>query len=111
MTNTIAKINASPVIHHNKSLNVQGVVRAAFDAPFPHFLLEDKTGTLLCKSMNGLPGIGAHIEVAGEFFVGKPENCSIQMTLLNEQTRSYIGHSVACGMNGCEFATKPHAIL
>src|SRR5216684_3126813 len=48
MNTTIANLNASPVVHHNKTRTVNGVVRATYKAPFPYFLLEDPTGILVC---------------------------------------------------------------
>jgi hypothetical protein len=74
--------------------------------PFPHFTLEDTTGTLICESMTELPGVGAHIEITGQFFVGIPENCSIQIPLLKERTRCYLLHQRPCGRIGCEFETE-----
>lgn len=109
MNATIANLNACPVVHHNHARTVTGVVRAAYNAPFPHFLLEDSTGTLICQSVNELPVIGAHIQVDGEFFVGIPEGCSVQMTLLKEQTRTFIGHHARSSIVGCESAEQPLA--
>jgi len=109
MNTTIANLNARPVVHHSKTRTVNGVVRAPYKAPFPYFLLEDPTGTLICQSVNGLPSVGAHIEVNGEFFVGIPEDCSVQMAILREQNRTPIGHHEQCSIVGCESATQPLA--
>jgi hypothetical protein len=109
MNTTIANLNASPLVHHNKARTVNGVVRAIYQSPFAHFLLEDPTGILVCQSMNGLPGIGAHIEVNGEFFVGIPEGCSVQIAILKEQNRTFFGHHEQCSIVGCESATQPLA--
>ena len=109
MNTTIANLNASPVVHHNKARTVNGVVRAIYQSPFAHFLLEDPTGNLVCQSMNGLPGVGAHIEVNGEFFVGIPAGCSVQIAILKEQNRTFIGHHEQCSIVGCESAAQPLA--
>lgn len=105
MLTQIQNIVASPVVHHDKSVTVQGVVRTICKAPFPHFTLEDRTGTLICESPAGmdLPGIGAHVQIDGRFFVGIPENCSVQIPLLKERTRGYLMHQRPCGQVGCEF--------
>jgi|GEM_PF-1728542 len=103
MNTLIATINASPVVYHGKSLTVQGVVRTICEAPFPHFTLEDKTGTLICQSMTELPGVGAHVQISGKFFVGIPENCTFQIPLLKEQTRSHLLHQRPCRQIGCDF--------
>lgn len=100
---TIKDLNSSPVLHHNRTRTMNGVVRAIYASPFPHFLLEDATGVLVCQSINTMPNVGSHIEVTGEFFVGVPENCSVQMTILKEQKWSYLGHLDPCGITGCEF--------
>lgn len=104
MNTTIENLNARPVVHHRKPRTINGVVRAAYQSPFPHFLIEDSTGSLLCQSMNALPTVGAHIEVSGEFFVGVPENCSVQMTILQEQNRTFVGHHEDRPITGCQFA-------
>lgn len=103
MVTHIIKIISSPVVHHDKSLTVQGVVRTTCQAPFPHFTVEDTTGTIICQSMGELPGIGAHVQIDGRFFVGIPENCSMQIPLLKERTRSHLLHQRPCGQVGCEF--------
>lgn len=105
MNTTIENLNARPVVHHRKPRTINGVVRTVFQSPFPHFLIEDSTGSLVCQSLNGLPKVGAHIEVSGEFFVGVPENCSVQMTILKEHSRTFVGHHEDCPIIGCQFAT------
>jgi hypothetical protein len=106
MKMTIAEILARPVVVIGRQLTVQGVVRTVCQQPFPHFTLEDRTGTLICKSTMELPGVGAHIEINGEFFVGIPEKCTVQMPLLEELTRCYPMHQRPCGQTGCEFETE-----
>ena len=105
MNTSIENLNARPVVHHRKPRTINGVVRAAYKSPFPHFLIEDSTGSLVCQSMNGLPTVGSHIEVSGEFFVGVPEKCSVQMTILKEQNRTFVGHHADCAITGCLSAT------
>lgn len=103
MLTQIKNIIASPVLYHDKSMTVQGVVRTIRETPFAHFTLEDRTGTLICQSMGELPGIGAHVQIDGRFFVGIPENCSFQIPLLKERTRSHLLHQRPCGQVACEF--------
>lgn len=102
MTTNIGRIVASPVAHHNRSLTVQGVVRVTYTAPFPHFILEDETGSLMVKTDKDLPGVGAHIEMEGTFD-------AIPMELFTEGTRSHIVHQTACSIKSCDFAEMPIA--
>jgi hypothetical protein len=99
----IADIIARPVAFNNRSLTIEGVCRTACENPFPHFTVEDKTGTIICKSSNGLPGIGAHIEVTGHFVIDVPINCTVAVPRLNEARREYIGNHEKCSLVGCEF--------
>ncbi len=103
MRTQIKEIISSPLVYHDRSLTVQGVVRTTCEKPFPHFTVEDNTGTIICQSMGELPGIGAHVQIDGRFFVGIPENCSIQIPLLKERTRNHLLHQRPCGQIGCEF--------
>src|SRR5439155_18115451 len=95
----ISKITANPLLHQNKQLSVAGVVRATYEEPFPFFMLEDQTGTLFCQTNSELPVRGAHIKVHGKFFVGIPEKCSVPLALLEETSRSFVGHSTHARSN------------
>jgi hypothetical protein len=99
----IADVIARPAVFNNRSLTIEGVCRTACERPFPHFTVEDKTGTMLCKSSDGLPGIGAHIEVTGDFVIDVPTNCTVAVPRLNEAHRQYVGHHEKCSFFGCEF--------
>jgi len=110
MITPISEINSQPTVFHNRRLTIEGVCRTTCEKPFPHFTVEDKTGTIICETMNGLPGVGAHIEVRGNFIVDVPANCTFTIPRLNETDRDYIGHNEACGYIGCQFAdTMPVA--
>jgi hypothetical protein len=61
---------------------------------------------MFCRTNAELPLPGAHIKVDGKLFIGIPEGCSLPLMLVDEKTRSYVAHTNACGLNGCEFATK-----
>ncbi len=100
----ISKITTNPLLYQNKQLSVAGVVRASYEEPFPFFMLEDQTGTLFCQTNSELPIPGAHIKVDGKFFVGSPEKCSVPLALLEETSRSYVGHSRPCSLKACELA-------
>jgi len=103
MNQQISEIIARPVVFHGRSITVEGVCRTTCATPFPHFTIEDKTGTIICESRNGLPGIGAHIEITGTFLANIPEGCAFEVPRLNENRRQYIGHHQDCTYVGCEF--------
>ena len=105
MVTPITKIITQPVVFHNRSLTVEGVCRTVCENPFPHFTVEDKSGTIICQSMNGLPGIGAHVEITGDFLADTPKGCTFPVPRLSETNRSYLGHHEPCGYVGCEFET------
>src|ERR1051326_1968971 len=108
MTTNTSQIINSPSAFHNRHVIVNGVVRTICERPFPHFTVEDKTATIICESMNGLPGVGAHVEIAGEFVVDIPANCTVAIPRLNENDRTYVGHqNLTCTYIGCEFADNP----
>src|SRR5437016_2795751 len=100
----ISKITSNPLVYQNKQLSVTGVVRAAYQQPFPFFILEVQTGALFCQAKGELPHPGAHIKVDGKFFVGIPEKCSVPIALLEETSRSFVGHSTPCSLKVCELA-------
>lgn len=100
----ISKLNTNPLEHQNKDVTIAGVVRASYTQPFQFFLLEDQTGALFCQTNDQLPAPGAHLEVCGTFFVGIPEKCSVPLILLQEKTRTYVGHTAPCSLKSCELA-------
>lgn len=99
----IDQIINRPVVFHNRQLTISGVCRTTCERPFPHFTIEDKTGTIICETTIEMPDIGAHIEVTGKFTVDLAPNCTFSVPRLNETRRAYIGHHEACGYVGCEF--------
>jgi len=103
MNRRISEIIARPVVFHNRSVSVEGVCRSTCAEPFPHFTVEDKTGTLICATDDELPIVGQHIEVTGDFLVDVPAACSFQVPRLNEKRRQYKGHHQDCAYVGCEF--------
>jgi hypothetical protein len=103
MNQRISEIIARPVVFHNRSVTVEGVCRTACATPFPHFTVEDKTGTLICATDSELPTVGQHIQVVGDFMVDVPTKCSFQVPRLNENRRHYMGHHQDCTYVGCEF--------
>jgi len=103
MTRQIKEVIASPILFHQKSLTLQGVVRTICANPFPHFTLEDRTGTIICQSMTDLPKVGSHMQINGTFAVEVPESCTVQMPLLHEQTRCHLLHQRPCGQVGCDY--------
>ena len=104
MITAISKIISSPVVFHNRSVTVQGVCRTTHSTPFPHFLLQDETGVLICTPLNGeLPKPGQHFEVEGTFSVDTPANSQIEVPRLEESTRTYLFHHEQCSIVGCEF--------
>ena len=106
----IAELNHNQKDHHNKEISLTGVVRAAYKTPFPHFLLEDHSASLICCPNGSLPGRGAHLEITGRFVLETPENCTVELAILKESHRAYIGHpTYACDLSGCAFATQTAA--
>jgi len=110
MRTAISQIISNPAVFCNHKLTVSGVCRTACERPFSHFTIEDKTGTLIVGSINGLPKIGAHIEITGEFKIDVPTNCTIAVPRLDEASRSDIGQHSDCSFVGCEFESKDHAV-
>ena len=100
----ISKITSNPLLYQNKQLSVAGVVRVTYQQPFPFFILEDQTGALFCQTNSELPTPGTHLKVDGKFFVGIPEKCTVPLALLEETSRSYVGHSRPCSLKACQLA-------
>jgi hypothetical protein len=88
----IIDLNTNPTLHENTEITIAGAVRVTYSNPFPHFVIEDDSGTLLCRPKGSLPWPGAHIEITGSFASTTPENCTIQLPILTEINRAYIGH-------------------
>jgi len=106
----IIDINTNPTLHENTEITIAGAVRVTYSNPFPYFVIEDDSGTLICRPKGSLPWPGAHIEITGSFASTTPENCTIQFPILTENNRAYIGHQTYdCNLPGCEFATLPDA--
>lgn len=110
MTTSIEQVILRPAAFTDRQITIEGVCRTTCENPFPHFTVEDKTGTIICQSMNGLPGIGAHIEVTGNFVVDVPAACSFSVPRLEETHRAYIGHHEECSFVGCEFEAATPAV-
>lgn len=109
MTTQIANINARPVVHSNRELTIEGVCRTICANPFPHFTIEDRTGTLIVQSMNGLPKVGTHLEVTGECVINIPAKCTFAVLRLNETRRTEIPHHSNCQFVGCQFESAKAA--
>lgn len=96
--------------HHDTEVTVAGVVRATYTNPFLHFLIEDGSGTLMCRPNGAFPWPGAHIKITGRFVVATPENCTVQLAILTEKDREYIVHpTYNCDLPNCQFASLPDA--
>lgn len=91
----IAELNHNQANHHNTEITVAGVVRVTYPKPFPYFLLEDESGTLICRPKGSLPCRGARVEITGTFVLATPENCSVELAILKESKRSSIGQVAA----------------
>jgi len=103
----IAELNHNQGSRHNTEITIAGVVRITYPKPFPYFLLEDKSGTLICRPHGNLPRHGAHLEIIGTFVLETPENCTVEIAALKETIRTYVGHPTdTCTLTGCEFATQ-----
>ena len=89
----------------NRSSTINGVVRANYNQPFPHFTLEDESGTIICKPKHSLPKPGSHIEITGTLHTITPENCTLPITYFGEEDRSDVPHpNSTCELTICEFA-------
>jgi hypothetical protein len=86
----IAELNTNQASRHNTEITVAGVVRVTYPKPFPYFLLEDESGTLICRPNGSLPCRDAHVEITGTFVLATPQNCTVEIAILNESKRSYI---------------------
>lgn len=106
----ITELEQNQNTHQNTEITVAGVVRATYNKPFSYFLIEDASGTLICRPNGSLPWPGAHIEITGRFVLETPENCTVQLAILREKDRVYIAHqNYTCELASCEFASLPDA--
>jgi hypothetical protein len=106
----ITELDRNQQAHQDTQITVAGVVRATYTKPFSYFLIEDASGTLICRPNGSLPWPGAHIEITGRFVLETPENCTVRLAILNEKDREYICHrTYTCDLAGCEFANLPDA--
>ena len=102
----IAQLNHNQQDYQQKSITVAGVVRATYAEPFPYFLIEDESGTLVCRPNGPLPSVKEHLKITGDFVLATPDNCTVELAMLNEKDREYILHPTDnCDLAGCGFAT------
>ena len=103
----IAQLNHNQKDYQHKSITVAGAVRATYAKPFPYFLIEDESGTLLCRPNGRLPSVKEHLSITGEFVLTTPDNCTVELAMLNEKDREFILHPTdKCDLAGCGFATQ-----
>ena len=103
----ISDLLRQPTSDDNTLTTVTGVVRANYNQPFPHFTLEDQSGTIICKPQNTLPKPGIHIELTGILQTITPENCTLAITFFSETDRTNVPHpSSTCELAACEFASS-----
>ena len=101
----IVELNYNQKGHNNTKIVVSGVVRATYSAPFPYFLIEDESGTLICRPKGPLPALKTHLKITGQFVLHTPEKCTVELAILNETDRASIPHPTdTCDLAGCEFA-------
>jgi hypothetical protein len=79
MITEISELTTRPSAYDGKDVTVAGAVRATYHTPFPHFILEDNSGTVICRPANTLPSPGGHVEISGHFLIGIPENCELSV--------------------------------
>lgn len=103
----ITELNHNQNDHNNKRIIVSGVVRATYTAPFPYFLIEDESGTLICTPKGSLPSLREHLKITGHFVLKTPANCTVELAMLTETVREYILHPTeTCDLAACQFATQ-----
>ena len=103
----IAQLNHNQKDYHHKSITVAGAVRATYNKPFPYFLIEDESGTLVCRPNGPLPAVNEHLTITGDFVLATPQKCTVELAMLNETEREYVLHPTDnCHLAGCEFATQ-----
>jgi hypothetical protein len=91
----------------NQLSTITGVVRANYNQPFPHFTLEDESGTIICKPKDSLPKPGIHVELTGTLHTITPENYTLAVTFFCEKDRTNVPHpDSTCELTICEFASS-----
>jgi hypothetical protein len=91
----------------NQLSTIRGVVRANYHQPFPHFTLEDESGTIICKPKDSLPKAGTHVELTGTLQTITPQNCTLAITFFCENDRTDVPHpNSTCELTICEFASS-----
>jgi len=101
----ISELLRHPIADDNTDTTVTGVVRANYNHPFPHFTIEDQSGTIICQPKNTLPKAGLHIEITGILQTITPENCTMAITFFSEKHRTNVPHpNGTCELSVCEFA-------
>jgi hypothetical protein len=106
----IVELNHNQQDHENKTITLTGVVRATYASPFPYFLIEDDSGTLLCRPKGPLPSLKQHLKITGTFVLETPSNCTVELAMLAETDREFVAHPTdTCDLAGCAFATRAAA--
>lgn len=106
----VVELNHNQKDHQNKSITVTGVVRATYASPFPYFLLEDDSGTLICRPNGPLPSLKEHLTIIGHLVLETPANCTVELAMLAETDRESIAHPTdTCDLASCAFATRAAA--
>jgi hypothetical protein len=101
----IVELNHNQKDHDKKQIIVAGVVRATYTTPFPYFLIEDESGTLICRPNGPLPSLRKHLKITGHFVLHTPEKCTVELAILDETDRADILHPTGtCDLASCEFA-------
>lgn len=106
----ISELNTNPTKHNNRRVTVAGTVRATYNQPFPHFLLEDETGTIICRAQQTLPTPTSHLQISGTFLTKNADPSGLGIPHLTEQKRYYLTHRKAhCTPPSSQFPTAPPA--
>lgn len=101
----ISELLRHPTSDDNTHTTVTGVVRANYNDPFPHFTIQDQSGTIICQPKNTLPKAGIHIKITGILRTITPENCTMEITLFSETHRTKVPHpNGTCELSVCESA-------
>jgi len=106
----IVELNRSQKDRENNIITVTGVVRATYASPFSHFLIEDDSGTLICRPKGPLPSIKQHLTITGPFVLETPANCTVKLAMLAETNRQFFAHQTdTCDLAGCAYARQAAA--
>ena len=99
----ISELLQTPYSDDKTFKTVSGVVRANYNSPFPHFTIEDQSGTLICKPQHSLPKPGSHIELTGTLLTFTSED----YRLFSETYRIDVAHpNNTCELTVCKFASS-----